>query len=107
VKLVFSNEAKQDLIEIGDQIAADSPKRAAAFVKAPRTSALKLAQRPKAFAIVPRYAHLGIRRHVHGNYLIFYRINDDRVSIIRILHGARDYDALLGVDDRDRAVGCS
>jgi addiction module RelE/StbE family toxin len=99
VKLVFSDEAKQDLTEIGDHIASDSPQRAVAFVRALRASALKLARRPKAFAILPRYAPLGIRRHVHGNYLIFYRIEGEQVSVIRILHGARDYDALLGADD--------
>lgn len=45
--------------------------------------------------LVPRYEHHGIRRRPQASYLIFYRIEDDRVVIIRILHGARDYEALL------------
>ncbi|MDT6941724.1 type II toxin-antitoxin system RelE/ParE family toxin [Brucella pseudogrignonensis] len=32
---------------------------------------------------------------MHGNSLIFYRIDNDRVSIVRILHRAMDYAALL------------
>jgi plasmid stabilization system protein ParE len=30
--------------------------------------------------------------------LIFYRVEQDQVSIIRILHGARDYDPFLSED---------
>jgi toxin ParE1/3/4 len=99
VNLVFSDEAKQDLTEIGDHITSDSPKRPVAFIRALRISAIKLARRPNAFTILPRYAHLGIRRIDHGNYLIFYRIDREQVSVIRGLHDARDYNALLGWDD--------
>jgi toxin ParE1/3/4 len=99
VKLVFSDSAKQDLEEISDYIARDSPKRAVAFIRALKASAAKLLSRPAAFAILPRYAHLGIRHKIHGAYMIFYRIEPDRVSIVRILHSARDYDALLGQDE--------
>jgi len=44
---------------------------------------------------VPRYEHTGIRRSLFGNYLIFYRVGDDRIEVIHILHGARDYEPLL------------
>ncbi len=37
----------------------------------------------------------GIRRRSYGDYLIFYRIDDEQISIVHILHGARDYEALL------------
>ena len=50
---------------------------------------------PSAFPLVPRYEHRGIRLRVSGNYLIFYRVEVDRVVIVRILHGARDYEAVL------------
>ena len=47
---------------------------------------------------MPRHAHLGVRRRVHGAYLIFYRIEKEAVVIIHILHGSRDYEALLFPD---------
>ena len=50
---------------------------------------------PQAFPLVPRFEHTGIRRRVHGNYLIFYRIGPDAVDIIHIMHGAMDYERLL------------
>ena len=50
---------------------------------------------PEAFPLVPCYARQGICRYSHRDYLIFYRIEADRIVIIRVLHGARDYEALL------------
>jgi len=33
-----------------------------------------------------------------SNYLIFYRIETDRIEILRVLHGARDYMNLFDYD---------
>jgi plasmid stabilization system protein ParE len=44
---------------------------------------------------VQRYEAKGIRRRVYGNYLIFYRVTGEQVFVIRVLHAARDTDALL------------
>ena len=45
--------------------------------------------------LVPRFERHGIRRRPYGDYLIFYRVEEDRVAIVHILHGARDYERLL------------
>lgn len=37
----------------------------------------------------------GVRIAVHGYYLIVYRVRDEGVQILRIVHGARDLDALF------------
>jgi plasmid stabilization system protein ParE len=37
----------------------------------------------------------GMRRLVHGNYLVFFRIADHTVEVMHVLHGARDYQRLL------------
>ena len=47
---------------------------------------------------MPRYEHWGIRRCVHGNYLIFYRVREDAVDIVHVLHGAMDYESMLFPD---------
>jgi toxin ParE1/3/4 len=36
-----------------------------------------------------------VRVLVVGNYLVLYRARDDRVDIVRVLHGARDLRDLL------------
>ena len=50
---------------------------------------------PRAFPLLPNWEEQGIRRRPFGDYLIFYRINKDQVEILHILHGARDYEAIL------------
>jgi plasmid stabilization system protein ParE len=93
--VVISLAAEADLEAIGDWIAQDSPQRALSFVQELRERCATLAELPRAFPLVPRYEHLGIRRRVYRSYLIFYRIEEQTVQIVRVLHGARDYETIL------------
>lgn len=47
---------------------------------------------------MPRYAHLGVRRRVYGAYLVFYRLDEAAVTILHVLHAAKDYDVILAAD---------
>ena len=88
-------EAERDLEAIGDYIARDNPARALSFVQELRGKCLGLADMAERFPLVPRYESAGIRRRGHGSYLIFYRVEPDKVAIIHILHGAQDYASIL------------
>ncbi|GAA0296597.1 type II toxin-antitoxin system RelE/ParE family toxin [Sphingomonas oligophenolica] len=99
MKVVLTAEALGDLERIGDYIARDNPMRARSFVAELLDKARGLATMPQGFPVVPRFAHLGVRRRVHGGYLIFYRVEKDRITVLHILHGARDYEALLFPDE--------
>ncbi len=93
--LEFSNEAEDDLEQIVDYIARHNPRRALSFVRELRSKCEELVESPNGFAVVPRYERHGIRRRVHGNYLIFYRVENTKVVIVHVLHGATDYGAIL------------
>ena len=95
MKVVYTGEAEADLVEIGIWIAHDSPRRAHTFVDELRDACEALGDFPRMYRLVPRHELSGIRRKPYGNYLIFYRLATDTVEIIHIVHGARDYDALL------------
>jgi toxin ParE1/3/4 len=97
MKVVLSEQAKADLREIGLFIARDNKTRARSFVRELQAKARDTGDIPRAFPLIPRYEHHGIRRRPHGDYLIFYRVDEDGecLSIIHILHGARNYEALL------------
>jgi addiction module RelE/StbE family toxin len=95
MKVVFTAEAKAGLREIALYIARDNKARSLSFVRELRAKAQQLGDMPRAFPLVPRYEHHGIRRRPFRDYLIFYRVEDDRIAIVHILHGARDYEALL------------
>ena len=91
----ISAEAEADLESIGDYIARDNPMRAVSFVQELRAKCVDLSGMPDAFPLVPRYQRRGIRRRVHGNCLILYRIQNDRIVVIHVLHGAMDYAPIL------------
>jgi plasmid stabilization system protein ParE len=96
VRLV--RDAEADLETIGDYMARDNPSRAMIFAAELRNKRIGLGNVPVGFPLVPRYAHRGVRLRVHGNYRIFYRTIGDpieRIDILYIIHGARDYAALL------------
>lgn len=91
-------EAERNLEEIGDHLARDNPARAVSFLRELRDKCLDLATFPERFPLVPRYEAQGVRHRVHGQYLIFYRLEPERVTVVHILHGAMDYAAILFPD---------
>lgn len=93
--VVISAAAEADLETIGDHIALDSPTRALSFVRELREKCLTLADDAHIFPVLPRFSRQGVRRRVAGMYLIFYRIAPDAIEVLRVLHGARDFDAIL------------
>jgi toxin ParE1/3/4 len=98
MKVVVTEAAQADLKEIGDYIRPHNPTRAATFVEELLDRCAALADLPQAYPLVPRYEPWGIRRRVHGDYLIFYRVREETVEVIHILHGAMDYEPLLFPD---------
>lgn len=95
MNVYFTASAERDLEHIGDHIARDNPKRARSFVQDLQKKCQTIVDMPYGWPLVPRYENHGIRYRVFGNYLIFYRIDRDQVTIIRIVHSARDYGAIL------------
>jgi toxin ParE1/3/4 len=90
-----SAEAEADLEQIASYIAEESVETALNFVQKLREKSESLADAPLGYPLVPRYEHLGIRRRVFGNYLIFYRVGPEIIEMVHVLHGARDYEPLL------------
>ena len=102
MSVVLTAAAEADLEEIGDWIAQDNPRRAVGFVWELRQCCDGLAEHPLRYQLVERFAARGVRRRVHGNYLIFYRTDQSRVTVLRVLHGARDFEPLI-FPDEDRS----
>lgn len=95
MKVVITDSARLDLIGIGDYIRPHNLKRAASFVEELIDHCQRLAELPQRYPLVPRYEHYGVRRCVHADYLIFYRVGTEHVEILHILRGAQDYESLL------------
>ena len=94
------SQAKADLLEIADYIAADNPEAAEAFLDAAEATFEFIASLPsvgRTFRFQSPAAE-GMRVwRVEGfeRYLIVYRTVEDRIDIVRVLHGSRDIAGLL------------
>lgn len=97
-KIVFSPEARKDLIEIGDYIALKLRNRSAAQQLMARIQemVLSLGQFPKSGTPVSFSAPSIVYRYlICGSYMIFYHLTENRVQIDRVLYGRRDYLSVL------------
>jgi len=93
-KVLRKPQAEADLIEIWTYIAQDSPARADKLFDKIDEKSQMLAQ--SAFIGKAR-DELGptIRSFPIGKYVLFYQPIEDGIEIIRVLHGARDIEALF------------
>lgn len=93
----FLSIAEEDFSELVSFIAAENPTAANAVADSIEKNLALLSHNPK-LGRIPRdeeIKNLGYRYLVVHNYLIFYTIEEKTILIHRILHGARNYKALL------------
>ncbi|MDX8468666.1 type II toxin-antitoxin system RelE/ParE family toxin [Mesorhizobium sp. VK23B] len=94
-RLIVAAQAELDLEVIAEHIARDNPFRAVTFLQELRNACAELRTMPERYPLVPRHQSSGIRRRVHGSYLIFFHVSADTVEILHVLHGAMDYEQIL------------
>lgn len=99
--VVITDEAEEDFARIGDYIAQHNPARAESFVDELLARCMRLSHMPLRFSLIPRFERSGVRRLPHGNYIVFYRVGDRQIEILRILNGAQDYEKILFPDEED------
>ncbi len=86
--------AETDILEIWDYIAADSLAAADRWIDHLDEQFRVLATQPMMGRardeLAPR-----VRSFPFGRYVVFYVPLDDGIDVVRVLHGARDIDAVL------------
>ncbi|MCA9059475.1 MAG: type II toxin-antitoxin system RelE/ParE family toxin [Planctomycetaceae bacterium] len=93
----YSSLAISDLTQIRDQIAENNVTAAAELLDAVDEVCNRFGQQP----------HIGRSRDdllpgirvfpVKKNYAVFYRVHDDAVEIVRVVHAARDFNRLFEI----------
>ncbi|WP_076792866.1 type II toxin-antitoxin system RelE/ParE family toxin [Chlorobium sp. KB01] len=78
-----------DLADIWDYIAEDSPVRADGFIDSLDRKFHELAASPHAGRSRPELLP-GLLSYPFGRYVIFYLVNPHGIEIVRVLHSARD-----------------
>jgi len=95
--VVFLQSALDDVEDIVLYIAKDSAQSAIKMHDYIVDTANRLSEFPMMGRAVPdeKISRRGFRMIGIGKYLLFYKVYDKRVVILRVLHGARDYPNLL------------
>lgn len=86
--------AEADILEIWDYIADDNPAAADRWVDQLDERFRMLATRPMMGRSRNELAP-GVRSFPFGRYVVFYVPLDDGIDVVRVLHGARDIDAVF------------
>jgi len=89
----FTPLARKDLKEIKAYIAKDNPKAAAQYMGILKQKCDLLAQTPTIGVCREEYCNL--YKFPVEKYLIFYRITETGIEVIRIIHGSRDIQSIL------------
>ncbi len=86
---IFTTQADEDVLLVWNYIARDSTRNADAFFDTLKERCQLLADTPQ---MGRTRLELGaeVRSWPLGNYVIFYRIVEAGVEVLRVLHGARD-----------------
>lgn len=87
----WSNQALIDLEEIFEYLFRDSPSFAADLVQDLTLAPRRLAKHPRIGRMVPEYEVDRLRELLIGSYRLVYEITDERIEMLRILHGRRDF----------------
>lgn len=91
-RIIRSPEAKADALEIWSYIAEDNPTAADRLLDRFDNLFRQLLAQPQLGKAVPELA-VNLRFIPVGAYLIFYRLVENDIQVVRILHGARDITA--------------
>lgn len=104
LRIVRTPQAKADLVEQVIYLAQRNPDIADRFITATEVAFEKLSITPLIGAEYnfksPRLAEIR-RWFIPGfkNHLIFYRVTDTAVEVVRVLHGAQNIEAILAGDE--------
>lgn len=88
-KPLYTSAAHQDLADILDFIATDKPTAALRLVEKIEAKCLLISQNPGIGELQPHLGE-GVRASLVGRYVIFHRVVDDRVEILRVIPGDRN-----------------
>ena len=95
----YSMESKQDLIDIKRYIKYNlqEPNTAQKLITKIKKEIDSLKDNPEMHSVIDDdiIKRFKIRKLVVDNYIVFYRINDENIQIVRVMYGRRNWITLL------------
>ena len=93
--VTWSLAALDDVDAIAEFIAQDSPAYATAVVDKVIDASRELRNSPKASRVVPELADPDIRERFVYSYRLIFRITDNTVLVVAVIHGKRLLEPLI------------
>jgi len=90
-KVIWAYAAEEDLEAAASYIHRDSPVYAASFIDRALEAGRSLDEFAERGRMVPELGDSSIREIFAYSYRLVYRIEDDRISILALIHGWRDF----------------
>ena len=89
MRLFWTPGARESLRDATGYIRQYSPSAARQLRRRVLYRVDQLKRNPELGRMVPEYEVRSIRELIEGDYRIWYRLRDDQVEILAVLHGAR------------------
>jgi toxin ParE1/3/4 len=90
MKIVWTEPAVEDLRELHAYIARDSAVYASDFAERIISAAESVLAHPKLGRVVPEQHDENVRELLYQHYRIIYRVKNDLIAMLAVIHGARD-----------------
>lgn len=94
-RIFYTVQAEQDLQQIVEFIAHDNLAAAVRWLDEIEALFQLLATQPALGELMETRRFGEVRRHTAGNYVVYYRLADNGLQILRVLHAARNQEPLL------------
>ena len=89
MKVLWTHESLERLLEIEDFIAQDSPRRARQFIGLLIEKGETLSDNPRRGRTVPEISNPYIRELIVRKYRIIYRLRRDQIEVLTVFEGHR------------------
>jgi toxin ParE1/3/4 len=101
-EIVWAHAADEDLDAAASYIHRDSPAYAATFVHRALEAGRSLSEFAERGRIVPQFRDENIREIFVHSYRLIYRIEEEQISILALIHGRRDFQTAW--DEKERSL---
>lgn len=95
-QLRWTLTSQQDLLDIAEFVSRDSWLYAANLVENLIRATESLLPLPFRGRVVPEYGREELRELIHGNYRLVYKVSENEVVIVRVVHAARQFTKVMG-----------
>lgn len=89
MKVLWTNNAVEHLLSIYEYIALTSPAYAKGMIDRITRRSSQIAGNPLSGRMVPEYQAHDIREWIEKPYRIIYRVKQDQIDVLAVIHGAR------------------